>query len=195
MRASASRSACRLAFAQHGAHVSGRFQRDALQVAAIVPRGLRGAPMRWPSRAGCRGTGSAAASSICGPAPRAGRRTRIGQHGGCAQVFDRAQQRFLLAAAAFHVPLRGQGATVQFEIQLALPDEAFLGRRSLQAADAPCRRSHSALRCSPLRRLRGSRSGAGAPSCCAWGPPPPSPKPKSRSERSERSLSWKFFSA
>ena len=50
---------------------------------------------------------------------------RVGQRGGCAQVFDRAQQRFLLAAAAFHVLLRGQGATVQFEIQLALPDGHF----------------------------------------------------------------------
>ena len=41
----------------------GRFQRDA-SGRGDSPRGLRGAPMRWPSRAGCRGTGSAAASSI-----------------------------------------------------------------------------------------------------------------------------------
>ena len=50
---------------------------------------------------------------------------RVGQRGGRAQVFDRAQQRFLLAAAAFHVLLRGQGAAMQFEVQLALPDGHF----------------------------------------------------------------------
>ena len=50
---------------------------------------------------------------------------RVGQRGGRAQVFDRAQQRFLLAAAAFHVLLRGQSAAMQFEVQLALPDGYF----------------------------------------------------------------------
>ena len=50
---------------------------------------------------------------------------RVGQRGGRAQVFDRAQQRFLLAAAAFHVLLRGQSAAMQFEVQLALPDGHF----------------------------------------------------------------------
>ena len=50
---------------------------------------------------------------------------RVGQRGGRAQVFDRAQQRFLLAAAAFHVLLRSQSATVQFEVQLTLPDGHF----------------------------------------------------------------------
>ena len=125
--------------------------------------------MRWPSQAGCRGTGSAAASSICGPAPRAGRRTP-----------DRTTRRLRpgIRPCATAIPLGGSRVScpvARSRCHGAVRDtarpsrRAFPGRRSLQAADAPCRRSHSALRCSPWRRLRGSRSGAGAPSCCAWG--------------------------
>ena len=115
----------RVGLAQHGAHVLGDFG-ETLQIAAIVLAGFAVHPcdgrprqhvMELVEHQGLPDTVQLFA--------RIGV-VRVGQRGGRAQVFDRAQQRFLLAAAAFHVLLRGQSAAMQFEVQLALPDGHFL---------------------------------------------------------------------
>ena len=114
----------RVGLAQHGAHVLGDVGQT-LQIAAIVLAGFAVHPC--DGRAGQDVVELVQQQRLPYAVQLLARVDvlRIGQHGGCAQVFDRAQQRFLLAAAAFHVLLRGQGATVQFEIQLALPDGHF----------------------------------------------------------------------
>ena len=114
----------RVGLAQHGAHVLGDFG-ETLQIAAIVLAGFAVHPcdgrprqhvMELVEHQGLPDTVQLFA--------RIGV-VRVGQRGGRAQVFDRAQQRFLLAAAAFHALLRGQSAAMQFEVQLALPDGHF----------------------------------------------------------------------